>query len=78
MEALVAVGLAGNVVQFVQFSGQFISLAKEIKRKGAPSSLVNLRKAVQVITHNAREIVTQLKKIQLHLGGKSRYFAKAQ
>ncbi|USP77500.1 hypothetical protein yc1106_04774 [Curvularia clavata] len=61
MEALVAVGLAGNVVQFVQFSGQLISLAKEIKKKGAPSSLLELRKVTEGLTQQTRVIVTRLK-----------------
>lgn len=42
MEALIAVGLAGNVVQFVQSAGTLIALAKEIKNTGKPSSLVEL------------------------------------
>jgi hypothetical protein len=61
MEALVAIGLGGNVVQFVQFSGQLISLAKEIKKKGAPSSLVDLRKVAQNLIQQTRIIVTRLK-----------------
>jgi hypothetical protein len=61
MEALIAIGLGGNVVQFVQFSGQLISLAKEIKKKGAPSSLVDLRKVAQNLIQQTRIIVTRLK-----------------
>lgn len=61
MEALVAVGLAGNVVQFVQFFGQLVSLANEIKRKGAPSSLLDLRKVAQDLAQQTRVIVTRLK-----------------
>ncbi|KAK7187201.1 small s protein [Paraphaeosphaeria sporulosa] len=61
MEALVAVGLAGNVVQFVQFSGQLLSLAKEIKKMGAPSSLLGLRKVAQNLTQQTRVIVARLK-----------------
>jgi hypothetical protein len=61
MEALVAMGLAGNVVQFVQFSGQLISLAKEIKKKGAPSSLIDLRKVAQNLAQQTRVIVTRVK-----------------
>ena len=61
MEALIAIGLGGNVVQFVQFSDQLISLAKEIKKKGAPSSLVDLRKVAQNLIQQTRIIVTRLK-----------------
>lgn len=61
MEALIAVGLAGNIVQFVQFSGQLLSLANEIKKKGAASSLLGLRKVAQNLTLQTRSIVTQLK-----------------
>jgi hypothetical protein len=34
MEALVAVGLAGNVVQFLQGAGTLISVAKSMRRGG--------------------------------------------
>ena len=61
MEALVAVGLAGNVVQFVQFSGELLSLAKEIKEKGTPSSLLDLRKVAQNLAEQTRVIVSRLK-----------------
>lgn len=61
MEALVAVGLAGNVVQFVQFSSQLISLAKEIKKKGAPPSLVAVRSLTQNLMTQTQVIITRLK-----------------
>lgn len=56
-----AVGLAGNFVQFVQFAGQLVSLAKEIKKKSAPSSLLELRKVAQDLTQQTRVIVAWLK-----------------
>jgi hypothetical protein len=44
MEAILAVGLAGNVVQFVQTAGTLISEANAIRKTGSPSSLTSLRK----------------------------------
>jgi hypothetical protein len=61
MEALVAVGFAGNVAQFVQFSAQLISLAKKIKKKGAPLSLLDLLKVTEILTQQTRVIITRLK-----------------
>jgi hypothetical protein len=60
MEALVAVGLAGNVVQFVQFSGQLISEAAEIRQRGRPQSLSHLRKLVEDLTKQDGIIKTHL------------------
>jgi hypothetical protein len=52
MEAIVAVGLAGNVVQFIQFTGQLVTQAKEIKERGRPSSLPALQNlATQLKNH---------------------------
>jgi hypothetical protein len=61
MEALVAVGLAGNVVQFVQFSAQLISIAKDIKKTGAPASLLELKELTQNLTQQTQVIVMRLK-----------------
>lgn len=60
MEALVAVGLAGNVVQFVQTAGQLISQTITIKQTGGPSSLPELRNLVQTLTKQAGMIKTRL------------------
>ncbi|KAF2472567.1 uncharacterized protein BDR25DRAFT_197492, partial [Lindgomyces ingoldianus] len=38
MEALVAIGLAGNVVQFVQFAGKLISEAESMRKNGSPKT----------------------------------------
>jgi len=64
MEALAAVGLAGNVVQFVQFSGQLLSETIAIKRTGNPTSLPHLKAC-------AEEIVKQSAVIQLRLNAGS-------
>jgi hypothetical protein len=42
MEAIVAVGLAGNVVQFVQFAGVLLAEMKSIHATGSPRSLPSL------------------------------------
>ncbi|KAJ9131629.1 p-loop containing nucleoside triphosphate hydrolase [Pleurostoma richardsiae] len=60
MEALVAVGLAGNVVQFVQFASQLIQEAISIRRSGSPSSAPELRKLADSLTRQAQVLRTQL------------------
>lgn len=59
MEALAAVGLAGNVVQFVQFSSQLIAEAKSIKTSGSPSSIPELRKLAERLVTLTEPLVTQ-------------------
>lgn len=61
MEALVAVGLAGNVVQFVQFSGQLIAEASRIRKSGTPSSLPDLRNLSHALMAQADTIYRCLK-----------------
>ncbi|KAF2106175.1 hypothetical protein BDV96DRAFT_654889 [Lophiotrema nucula] len=56
MEALVAVGLAGNIVQFVQFSGNLISEAKAMKRAGSHTSLSRLKELSETLTRQAKII----------------------
>ncbi|KAE8440344.1 hypothetical protein EG329_008460 [Mollisiaceae sp. DMI_Dod_QoI] len=53
LEALVAIGLAGNVIQFVQYAGEMISQAKAIRKSGSPSSLPDLRKLTESLTKQA-------------------------
>ena len=61
MEALLAVGLAGNVAQFVQFAGKLISEARSIKKKGSPKSIPELRGLSETLTTQAGVIKTRLK-----------------
>lgn len=61
MDALAAVGLAGNVVQFVQFAGELITETAEIKKNGGPSSLPYLRKLGVNLTIQAGLIKDRLK-----------------
>jgi len=42
MEALAALGVAGNVVQFVQFAGQLISQFDEIRKTGTTNELQHI------------------------------------
>ncbi|KAH7127161.1 hypothetical protein B0J11DRAFT_605192 [Dendryphion nanum] len=58
MEALVAVGLAGNVVQFIQFAGKLISEVKSIRETGSPSSFPRLKEVVENLVKQA-EIIHQ-------------------
>ncbi|KAF2115897.1 hypothetical protein BDV96DRAFT_599443 [Lophiotrema nucula] len=61
LEALVAVGLAGNVVQFVQFASSLVLEAEEIRKKGRPSSLPALIKLTEALQKQAKVITTRLK-----------------
>ncbi|TAQ87101.1 hypothetical protein B7494_g4578 [Chlorociboria aeruginascens] len=60
LEALVAVSLAGNVVQFLQYAGELISQTKAIRRSGGPSSLPDLRKLTESLSKQACIIQTHL------------------
>ncbi|KAF4624989.1 hypothetical protein G7Y89_g13181 [Cudoniella acicularis] len=60
LEALVAFGLAGNIVQFVQYAGELISQANDIRKKGGPSSLHDLRKLTDTLTKQASIIQSHL------------------
>ena len=61
LEALVAVGLAGNVVQFVQFASSLVLEAEEIRKNGRPSSLPALIKLTEELMEQAKVITTRLK-----------------
>lgn len=56
MEALIAVGLAGNVVQFVQFSSVVISEARAIRATGRSSSLARLKELSTTLTRHANTV----------------------
>jgi hypothetical protein len=61
MEALVAVGLAGNVVQFVSAAGALIKEANSIRKEGSPSSLPKLKNLSEDLTKQAMVLQTRLK-----------------
>jgi hypothetical protein len=61
MEALVAVGLAGNVVQFVFAAGALIKEANSIRKEGSPSSLPKLKTLSEDLTKQATVLQTRLK-----------------
>jgi hypothetical protein len=60
MEALVAVGLAGNVVQFVQSAGTLIALAKDIQNNGKPNSLAELEQISKTLVDQTAGLRTRL------------------
>jgi hypothetical protein len=60
LEALVAIGLAGNVVQFAQVAAGLISQADDIRKNGAPSSLRDLRKLTVYLIDQTNTFHTQL------------------
>lgn len=60
LEALVAIGLAGTVVQFFQCACEFISQTNAIRKTGGPSSLADLRKLTESLTMRAAVIEAQL------------------
>jgi hypothetical protein len=61
MEALIAVGLAGNVVQFLQGAGALIAEANAIRKSGRPSSLPYLQRLSRTLTDQAAVLNTRLK-----------------
>ena len=61
LEALIAVGLAGNVVQFVQFASKLVLEAEGIRKNGNPSSLPALRKLTEDLMVQATVIINSLK-----------------
>jgi hypothetical protein len=61
MEALIAVGLAGNVVQFLQGAGTLIAEANAIRKSGSPSSLPDLQRLSTRLTDQAAALYTRLK-----------------
>ena len=60
MEALAAVSLAGNVIQFVDFSSKVISEARSIERNGDLSSITDLQRYVSNSTKQAGIIRSRL------------------
>ena len=61
MEALIAVGLTGNVVQFIQGAGTLIAQANAIRESGSPSSLPGLQRLCKTLTDQAAVLRTRLK-----------------
>jgi hypothetical protein len=60
LEALVAIGLAGNVVQFAQVAAGLISQADDIRKNGAPSSLRDIRKLTVYLIDQTKAFHAQL------------------
>lgn len=61
MEALLAVGLAGNVVQFVTCAGTFISEVNEIRKSGSPAALPGLKNSAEVLISQSMVLKSRLK-----------------
>ncbi|KAF7936941.1 hypothetical protein BELL_0098g00040 [Botrytis elliptica] len=60
MEALAALSLAGNVMQFVDFSSKIISEARAIEKNGESSSIADLQRFALSSTKHARIIRSRL------------------
>jgi len=60
MEALAAVSLAGNVMQFVDFSSKIISEARAIEKNGESSSIADLQRFASNSTKHAGIIRSRL------------------
>jgi hypothetical protein len=58
MEALVAIGLAGNIVQFIQFASQVVSEAREIYRSGIDGSAEHLN--LETVAEDLRTLIIPL------------------
>jgi hypothetical protein len=61
MEALVAIGLAGNVVQFVQGARDLISIVTAVRATGKPPSIPDLLKISEQLTGQANFLSRHLK-----------------
>lgn len=61
MEALVAIGLAGNVVQFVTCAGSLIAQVNHIRRHESPRSLPELVQLSKTLTDQAATLKSRLK-----------------
>ncbi|KAF1999638.1 hypothetical protein P154DRAFT_563928 [Amniculicola lignicola CBS 123094] len=61
MEALLAVGLAGNVVQFLQFASKIAAKANVIRKKGQPSSIPQWKQSTQQLARQAEVITDRLR-----------------
>ncbi|KAF2250748.1 hypothetical protein BU26DRAFT_269347 [Trematosphaeria pertusa] len=73
MEALLAIGLTGNVVQFVQFTGKLISESNEIRKSGSPSSLPELKTLSHNLITQTSIITTRLKACSATLAPEEQY-----
>ncbi|KAI9857130.1 MAG: hypothetical protein M1813_008621 [Trichoglossum hirsutum] len=73
MEALLAVGLAGNVVQFVQLAGKLISETNAIRKTGNPSSLQDLQNLSESLTKQAGAVKTHLEASNAVLSQEDQY-----
>ncbi|ATZ57671.1 hypothetical protein BCIN_15g02220 [Botrytis cinerea B05.10] len=60
MEALAALSLAGNVMQFADFSSKIISEARAIDKNGESSSIADLQRFALSYTKHARIIKSRL------------------
>ncbi|KAK4033791.1 hypothetical protein C8A01DRAFT_49701 [Parachaetomium inaequale] len=56
MEAVVAFGLAANILQFVEFTGQLISSAQELSRQGAKTKYLELESIAKELRRLAEGI----------------------
>jgi hypothetical protein len=61
MEAVVAVGLAGNVVQFISFAGTLIAETKSLHDIGSPRSLPGILDRINDLTRQAEIIHDRLR-----------------
>ena len=78
MEALVAISLTSNVVQFVQFARQLLSDIDTIQMTGNPASLPQLRPLAENLTRQAELVKTHLQAVQdLYLKTRSVHLAPA-
>jgi hypothetical protein len=61
MEALIAVGLAGNVVQFVAFAASLVSCVDHLRKHDSPESLPGLVQLSRNLTDQAALLKSRLK-----------------
>lgn len=60
LEALVTLGLVGNVIQLIQYSSDLLKQSLEIRRSGAPPPLLELKHITTSSIQQAEAIRAQL------------------
>lgn len=60
LEALVALSLAGNVVQFADFSSKAIVLFNEVRKHGAPSRMGELQQTATVLVEQTAQMESEM------------------
>jgi hypothetical protein len=59
MEALVAVGFAANILQFVDYICHVLNVGKQLRRRGMTDSNLDLERAAKILENQVVKIRSQ-------------------